>query len=248
MTSLNPLMTIGRQIGEAIALHQGLSPQRGDGQGGRDAAPRVDPRAGAPRPCLSAPAFGRHAPARDDRDGAVVQPQGADRRRADHRARRDDPGADPRTDARAAGDLRHRDHPDHPRHGRRRRERRPGGGDVCRPQGRGGRAPRRCSSSPGHPYTRGLLGSIPKLDVAARARCPPQPAERDQGHGAVASQSAGRLHLRAALRLRHRPVPRRLSAAGAASAGACDRLLARRALAGGARHDRHCQASTARSR
>src|SRR5262249_55995531 len=25
MTSLNPLMTIGRQIGEAIALHQGLS-------------------------------------------------------------------------------------------------------------------------------------------------------------------------------------------------------------------------------
>ncbi|MGE5270572.1 MAG: ABC transporter ATP-binding protein [Thiohalocapsa sp.] len=27
MTSLNPLMTIGRQIGEAIALHQGLSPR-----------------------------------------------------------------------------------------------------------------------------------------------------------------------------------------------------------------------------
>jgi peptide/nickel transport system ATP-binding protein len=27
MTSLNPLMTVGRQIGEAIALHQGLSPR-----------------------------------------------------------------------------------------------------------------------------------------------------------------------------------------------------------------------------
>ena len=44
-------------------------------------------------------------------------------------------------------------------------------------------------------------------------------AERDQGHGAVAVQPAAGLHLRAALRLRHRPVPRRLSAAGAAPAG-----------------------------
>ena len=79
---------------------------RGDGPGDRGAAPRPHPGAGAPRARLPAPAFGRHAAARDDRDGAVVQPEAADRRRADHRARRDDPGADPRSDARIAGDDR----------------------------------------------------------------------------------------------------------------------------------------------
>ena len=58
--------------------------------GGRD----LEPGAAARR--LPAPVLGRHAPARDDRDGAVVQPVAADRRRADDGARRDDPGADPR--------------------------------------------------------------------------------------------------------------------------------------------------------
>ena len=86
---------------------------------------------------------------------------------------------------------------------------------------------------PGHPYTRGLLGSIPNLDVAARARPSRNAAERDQGHGAVAVQSAAGLQLRAALRLRHRPVPRRVSAAGAASPRPLGRLLARRPPAGG---------------
>ena len=114
-----------------------IAPRR-DGRGGRDAAPRPYSRAGAPRARLSASAFGRHAPARDDRDGGIVQSQAADRGRADYRARRDDPGADPRPDARIAGDARHRDRADHPRHGRRRRECRPGGGDVCRAKGRGG--------------------------------------------------------------------------------------------------------------
>ena len=35
----------------------------------------------------------------------VVQPRAADRRRADDRARRDDPGPDPRADRQAAGDF-----------------------------------------------------------------------------------------------------------------------------------------------
>ena len=39
----------------------------------------------------------RHAPARDDRDGARLQAEAADRRRADDGARRDRAGADPRT-------------------------------------------------------------------------------------------------------------------------------------------------------
>ena len=69
---------------------------------------------------------------------------------------------------------------------------------------------------PGHPYTRGLLDSIPNLDLAARARSQPHAPERDQGHGAIAVRSAEGLQLRATLRLRHRPVPCRVSPAGTA--------------------------------
>ena len=51
-------------------------------------------RVGMPRPSSAStsyphPAERRPAPARDDRDGALVQPDAADRRRADHRAGRD---------------------------------------------------------------------------------------------------------------------------------------------------------------
>ena len=119
-------------------------------------------------------------------------PEGADRRRADDGARRDDPGADPRPDARIAGDARHRDHPDHARHGRRRRERRPRRRHVCRPQGRGGRAPTICSMRPATPTRKGLLGSIPNLEAAARTGASAAAAERDQGHGAVARATCRR--------------------------------------------------------
>ena len=71
MTSLNPLLTVGRQISEAIVLHQGVSRRDAMDQTDRDAAPRPYPGAGAPRARLSAPALRRHAPARDDRHGAV---------------------------------------------------------------------------------------------------------------------------------------------------------------------------------
>ena len=41
MTSLNPLYTCGRQITEAVALHQGLGERDALGPRGRDAAPRL---------------------------------------------------------------------------------------------------------------------------------------------------------------------------------------------------------------
>ena len=63
---------------------------------GRAAAPGRDPERPVARRRLPAPVLGRHAPARDDRDGALLQPGHPDRRRADDGARRDDPGADPR--------------------------------------------------------------------------------------------------------------------------------------------------------
>ncbi len=39
MTSLNPVLTIGRQIGETLMLHQGLSAGGGGGQGGSRCSP-----------------------------------------------------------------------------------------------------------------------------------------------------------------------------------------------------------------
>ena len=98
MTSLNPVMTIGDQIAEVIRLHATCTAEGGLEAGRRDAAPGAHPRTRAARQGISAPALRRHAPARHDRDGAGLQAGGADRRRADHRARRHHPGADPRAD------------------------------------------------------------------------------------------------------------------------------------------------------
>ena len=226
MTSLNPLLTVGRQISEAIALHQGLS--RRDAM---DRAVEMLRRVHIPEPEQRAHAYPHQLSGgmrqrvmiamalscnpkvliADEPTTALdvtIQAQILDLMRELQR------------------DARHRDHPDHPRHGRGRRERRPRGGDVCRPQGRGGERRRPVRTIPAIPTRAGLLGSIPHLDVAARSRSQPHAAERDQGHGAVAVQPAAGLQLRAALRLRHRPVPRRVAAAGAASARPLGRLLA----------------------
>ena len=97
MTSLNPAFTVGNQIAEAVRAHRKVLAQAGLGARGRDARPRRHPRPAPAREGLPARVLGRHAAAGDDRDGALVRPEAADRRRADDRARRHDPGADPRT-------------------------------------------------------------------------------------------------------------------------------------------------------
>ena len=56
----------------------------------------------APARRLSAPAFGRHVPAGGDRHGDRLQPLGADRRRADHGARRHGAGAGARRSSRSS--------------------------------------------------------------------------------------------------------------------------------------------------
>ena len=70
MTSLNPLHTIEKQIGEIIALHQGLT-----GEKARARIVELLDQVGIPDPesrlaQLSAPALRRPAPARHDRHGA----------------------------------------------------------------------------------------------------------------------------------------------------------------------------------
>ena len=102
MTALTPVYTIGWQIAEQIMAHEKIGKAR--------RAPRAvellaevnipnPARSGRP---LSASAVGRHAPARGDRHGAVLQSRAADRRRADHGARRHRAGADPRPHPQAA--------------------------------------------------------------------------------------------------------------------------------------------------
>ena len=103
MTSLNPLLTIGRQITEGLEVHLGMSRRRR--AAARRRAARGGRRAGAraAAPPVPASALGRAAPARRGRDRARSEPGAADRGRADHRARRDDPGAAARASAARAG-------------------------------------------------------------------------------------------------------------------------------------------------
>ena len=64
---------------------------------------------------------------------------------------------------------------DHARHGRRRRDRRPRRRDVRGPDRRGGPKRRAVFATPQHPYTWGLLGSIPRLDRPKPRRLPTIP-------------------------------------------------------------------------
>ena len=170
MTALTPVYTVGWQIAEQLRAHEELTKKQA--RAARDRAAgrgrHLESRAAHRR--LPAPVLGRHAAARDDRDGALVQPVAADRRRADDGARRDDPGADPGADEAAPARPRLVDPPDHARHGRRLRDRRAGGRHVRRAAS-SRKAPKRAVfRDPQHPYTWGLLGSIPRV---GRPRVPP---------------------------------------------------------------------------
>ena len=92
----------------------------------RDARPRRPARCGAPPRRLSAPALGRAAPARHDRDGARERARPVHRRRADDGARRHRAGADPEAPRRNESAPRHGDAVHHPRPRHRPQDRRPG--------------------------------------------------------------------------------------------------------------------------
>ena len=94
MTALNPLSTIGDQIGEMFSIHTELSAAAIRAKVLALLDRRAHPRSEGRRARLSARIVGRPAPARHDRDGAGARPEGADRGRTDHRARRHHAGAD----------------------------------------------------------------------------------------------------------------------------------------------------------
>ena len=162
MTSLNPVFTVGRQIGEMLTRHLGLSRSAARARAIELLEHRAHPGSRAAARGVSAPALRRDAAARDDRDRARVRSEGARRGRADDGARRDHPGGHPRPDAGHPRAARHGDHPDHAQPGRRRRHRRPRPRHVRRAKGRGGAGRTTCSRQPQHPYTIGLLGAIPR--------------------------------------------------------------------------------------
>ena len=72
MTSLNPVFTIGEQIAEALRLHRNLNKKDALDAAIRGVERSGDARAGTPHQRLSASAFGRNAPARDDCNGSRV--------------------------------------------------------------------------------------------------------------------------------------------------------------------------------
>ena len=133
MTSLNPVKKIGAHLTEPLRLHRGLDRKDAREQAARPLAASGDSRAHATPQPVPPRALRRHAPARRHRDGALLQPRAAHRRRADHRARRHRPEADPGPAGRTLGRAPHGGDPDQPRPRRCGRPHRPGRGDVRRP-------------------------------------------------------------------------------------------------------------------
>ena len=163
LTSLNPAFTIGDQVGEAIALHQGgrgreLAPTRR-----RSAAAGTNPRRGEPSPRLPARAERWDAAARGRGDRARLHAVAAHRRRADDRAGHDGPGAvSSAPEGRAARVADEHDFRD-PRLRRRREDVRSRRRHVRRQGGRDGHD-REIFDNPRHPYTRALLRCLPRVD------------------------------------------------------------------------------------
>ena len=195
MTSLNPVFTVGHQIGEVLRTHVGVSRQAARRSLDRTPQARRDPVRRAPGQRLPAPTLRRDAPARDDRDGGRLRSQGPDRRRADHGPRRHDPGRHPRRTAWTPRTTRHQHRPDHPRPRRGRGPRRPGGCHVRRTRRRDSRGARpvRESAAPVH-------NRPPRRITGRRPPCRDASPQRDPRPGARARGAARRLHLR-------RPLP-----------------------------------------
>ena len=199
MTALNPAYTIGDQLdGGLSAVIAGRRRRRGARRAPCELLEKVGiASAGERLRPVPAPAFGRAAPARDDRHGADVRARAAHRRRADHGARRDHPGADPAPARRSAARARHRAGAHHPRPRHRGAHRRPRRRDVCRRDRRGGDRGRALSRP-----APSLHARPDRLHPGAGPHAARRDARRDPGRGALADRRVAGLRLPRPLRLR----------------------------------------------
>jgi peptide/nickel transport system ATP-binding protein len=116
-TSLNPVRTVGDQVGEILRIH-GLRDRSAIEARVIDLLTRVGLSQPALRAPVSARAVGRHAPARADRHRHRAAACADHRRRAHQRAGCHGAAAHPGSDRRAAPRNRHRRAAGHPRPGR----------------------------------------------------------------------------------------------------------------------------------
>ena len=176
MNALDPVMRVSDQIAEAIRLHEPTIDRKGVDDRIAELFGYVGISAGAGAP-VPARVLRRHAPARDDRARPGLQAGADHRRRADHRARRDDAGADPGAARGAAPRARPGDDPDHARPVGARGDLRPGRDHVRGPDRRDRR---RCATCTPRRSTRTRSGCWARSrPSAARASSrPPSPACR----------------------------------------------------------------------
>ncbi len=197
MTSLNPVLTVGEQIGETVRLHQGMNARDAEAK-----AVEMLTLVGIPAPARRVREY-PHQLSGGMRQRVMIamalacNPQAADRRRADDGAGRHHPGADPRPDARPEDPHGVRHHADHPRSGRGRGNGAAGGGDVRRPQGRGSPGRRNLRASDASLHARPARGDA-EAGLVARSERPRQ-AGGDRRAGAEPAQADHRLRLRRAL-------------------------------------------------
>ncbi len=198
MTSLNPVFTVGGQIVEAIRIHRKTSRRAA-----RERAVQMLELVGIPSAAERVDSY-PHQLSGGMRQrvmiamALVVRAGAADRRRADDRARRDDPGADPRSAGAAAERARHGHRVHHARSRRGGRVREPRGGDVRRARGRDGAgrgAVRAIRAIP----TRAACSRACRRWTSRRAPATAAPADH-RGHGAGPREPARGLPLRRSLR------------------------------------------------
>ncbi len=178
LTSLNPTMTIGRQIAESVRLHRGATKAQA-----RERALEVLSLVDMPRPRERLDSY-PHQLSGGLRQRVMiamalgVRAEAPHRRRAHHRSRRHHPGADPRPHRQPAPAAQDGGRPHHPRHGRHRRPYRPGPRHVRREDRRRGVHPRDVHRH-ASPLLRGAPGVGPASSTRTRrCRCAASPGCR----------------------------------------------------------------------